>query len=783
MSSLPLNDRILPLGTPPSASKAGESLRESTHTWRKPHRVISANAPNVLLILLDDAGFAQADTVGGPIHTPAFTRIAQTGIHYNAFHTTAICSATRASLLTGRNHHHVGNGVIAELASDWDGYTAEIPKACATIPEVLRHHGYRTAAFGKWHNTPVTQITSMGPFDRWPTGHGFDTFYGFLGGETSQYEPRLYRNTTPIEPPHTESYHLSEDLAQRAIDWLRERAVHAASDPFFLYWAPGAVHGPHHVRREWSDRYKGQFDDGWDVYRERAFERQKAIGFIPQDALLTPRPSTLPAWESLDPVEQRFQARLMEVFAGFLEHTDAQVGKLIDEIERQGLRENTLILYVFSDNGASAEGMTGSIAELNAQNGIPSTPAQHMALLEREGGLEALGSARFDSMYHAAWAWAGMAPLQGTKLLAGHFGGTRVPLAISWPARVQPDAVVRPQFHHVNDLAPTLYELIGIQAPEMVDGHAQEPLDGVSMSYTFHSATEPTRKAEQYFEVLGSRGIFHQGWMASAWGPRIPWVTGTPETYKNWDPHAERWELYRLDKDYSQACDLAGSHPAKLEELKQRFHEQALANHVYPLGAGLWPFLHPQDRVGPGLQANAYSADLERIPEFMAPNLRAANSVVTVDATVPANASGVVYALGGISGGVTLFFDAGHLHYEYNALMLKRTVLRSRVPVPAGRHRIELQTVVLSAKPGTPGRLVMRLDGEKVAEAVLFYTVPLAFTATETFEVGRDQGSPVSRQYFDRAPFPFEGVIHDVRVDYPGSQTSHPKHSGDHHVL
>lgn len=767
MSPAQPRGRTLPLPRPPSASTAGPSLRESTHAWRPSDRLTRADTPNILLVLLDDAGFAQADTVGGPIHTPTFTRIAQTGIHYNAFHTTAICSATRASLLTGRNHHRVGNGVIAELASDWDGYTAEIPKSCATIAEVLRHHGYRTAAFGKWHNTPVTQVTSMGPFDRWPTGHGFDTFYGFMGGETSQYEPRLYRNTTPVEPPRSENYHLSEDLAQQAIAWLRERRLHAPDAPFFLYWAPGAVHGPHHVRREWSDRYKGRFDDGWDVYRERAFGRQKAIGFIPQEARLTPRPASLPAWSSLDPDEQRFQARLMEVFAGFLEHTDAQVGKLIDELEHQGLRENTLVLYVFSDNGASAEGMTGSIAELNAQNGIPSTPAQHMALLEREGGLDALGSARFDSMYHAAWAWAGMAPLQGTKLLAGHFGGTRVPLAISWPAHIKPDAAVRPQFHHVNDLAPTLYELVGIAAPDVVDGHVQQPLDGISMSYTFGSADAPTRKACQYFEVLGSRGIFHQGWMASAWGPRTPWIAD-PNQFKGWNPDNDRWELYRLQDDYSQACDLAATHPDKLQELKQRFHEQALDNQVYPLGAGLWPFLHPEDRVGPPLAPQSFDASIERIPEFMAPNLRAVNSVVTVDVTAPEAANGVLYALGGIAGGVTLFFDAGHLHYEYNALMLKRTVLRSKTPVSAGRHRIELQTSVLSPKPGTPARLQMRLDGQKLAEGLLFYTVPLTFTATETFEVGRDQGSPVSRQYFDRAPFPFEGVIHDVRVDYPG---------------
>lgn len=726
----------------------------------------SPDTPNILLVLLDDAGFAQADTVGGPIHTPAFSRVADSGIRYNAFHTTAICSATRASLLTGRNHHRVGNGVIAELASDWDGYTAEIPKSCATIPEVLRHHGYRTAAFGKWHNTPVTQVTSMGPFDRWPTGHGFDSFYGFMGGETSQYEPRLYRNTTPVEPPRRPGYHLSEDLAEQAIHWLRERAVHAPQDPFFLYWAPGAVHGPHHVNRTWSDKYRGRFDAGWDVYREEAFARQKAIGFIPADARLTPRPDSLPAWDSLGAEERRFQARLMEVFAGFLEHTDAQVGRLLDELERQGLREDTLVLYVFSDNGASAEGMMGSVAELNAQNGIPSTPAQHMALLEGEGGLEALGSERFDNMYHAAWAWAGMSPLQGTKLLAGHFGGTRVPLALSWPRRIRPDAQVRPQFHHVNDLAATLYEVAGITPPQVVDGHAQEPLDGLSMAYTFDSATAATRKPRQYFEVLGSRGLFHEGWMASVWGPRTPWIAD-PRQFQGWDPEQDRWELYHLDTDYAQAEDLAASHPEKLRELQQLFDAEARSNQVYPLGAGLWPFLCPPDRVGPPRVPRHFGPDTERIPEFMAPNLRAGNSVVHVELDVPERARGVVYALGGIAGGVSLFFDEGHLHYEYNALMLRRTVLRSTQPIAPGRRRITLETREQTPQPGAGGQLRMCVDGAPVAEDVLPYTVPLAFTATETFEVGRDLGSPVSRQYAERAPFPFNGVVHDVHVEHP----------------
>ena len=760
---------VLPLPHPASPARVGVSLQESVYGKRTRPMVRKADAPNVVIIMLDDAGYAQADTVGGPIHTPTLTRVADSGVRYNAFHTTAVCSATRAALLTGRNHHRVGNGIIAEFASDWDGYTAEIPESCATIAEVLQAHGYRTAAFGKWHNTPVSATTSMGPFDRWPTGHGFDYFYGFIGGETSQYEPRLYRNTTPVEPPRDPAYHLTEDLAADAIRWLRERQTHAPADPFFLYWTPGAVHAPHHVFKEWSDKYKGQFDDGWDAYREKVFARQKAMGFIPADAQITPRHAGLPAWDSLSEKERRFQACLMEVFAGFLEHTDVQAGKLVDELERQGLRDNTLIFYVFSDNGSSAEGMTGTLAELNAQNGIPNRPAQHMALLDKLGGLDALGSARFDNHYHAAWGWAGMTPFQGTKLVAGYFGGTRVPLAISWPKAIRPDPQVRLQFHHVNDIAATIYEAIGVPAPEVVHGHAQEPLDGVSMCYTFGDAAAPGTKQTQYFEVLGSRGIFHQGWMASVWGPRTPWVADN-NPYKGWNPHNDTWALFHVEQDFSQARDLAAKEPERLEDLKRRFDAAARDNHVYPLGAGLWALMHPEDRDGPGDGTQHFSTDHQRVPEVMAPNLRARDSVVRVDVETNERAEGVLYALGGIAGGVSLYIADGHVVYEYNALMLKRTVMRAPRALPPGRHVIEVHTTLVSRQLGTPGRLSLHIDGEKVAEAILFYTVPMLFTATEAFNVGKDPGSPVVLDYFDRAPFPFNGVIHDLQVSYPQRQ-------------
>lgn len=679
-----LAQQQLPFEPVASASKAGPTMQQSQHQWRQQQVRLAPGTPNVLVIMLDDAGFAQSDVVGGEIHTPTLARIADTGVRYNAFHTTAVSSATRAALLTGRNHHRVGNGQIAELANDWDGYSGVIPRSAATIPEVLKNYGYSTAAFGKWHNTPANQTTSMGPFDRWPTGHGFESFYGFIAGETSQYEPRLYRNTTPIEPPRDPKYHLTEDLATQAVGWLQQHQAYAPGKPFFMYWAPGAVHGPHHVFSEWADKYKGKFDSGWDAYRERVFARQKAMGWIPADTRLNPRPAGLPAWDSLSAEEQRFQARLMEVYAGFLEHADTQAGRVVDELERLGLRDNTMVFYVFSDNGASSEGLNGSIAELLAQNMIPTRVEDHIRVLNAQyGGLQALGSAKLDSMYSAAWAQAGSAPFQGTKLMAGYFGGTRTPLAVSWPKGIKPDATVRSQFHHVNDIAPTIYEALHITAPKTVDGVRQDPIDGTSMAYSFADAAAPGRKHTQYFEFMGSRGIYHDGWMASVAGPRLPWTQGMAG-FQGWDAAKDQWALYKLDGDYSQAVDLAPQQPAKLAEMKALFEKEAKENKVYPVGGGAFVLLNPGQRQSSGLKEWRFTGAVTRMPEPVAPNIKSRSNLVTVTAELPAQANGVLYALGGISGGITLYMDQGELVYEYNALVMQRTKIRSGVRLPAG---------------------------------------------------------------------------------------------------
>jgi arylsulfatase A-like enzyme len=757
---------VLPFPSVPTASVAKPRLQDSVHTRRAQPQHLRADAPNVLIILLDDVGFGQPSTFGGEINTPTLSKLASEGISYNTFHTTAICSPTRAALLTGRNHQRVGSGTIAERAVDWDGYTGVIPRTSATLAKVLGDYGYKTAAFGKWHNTPADQTTAMGPFTLWPTGEGigFDYFYGFLAGETSQWEPRLFENLNAIEPPHNANYHLSEDLAQRAIDWLRKRQAFAPDQPFLLYWAPGAGHGPHQVGKEWSEKYKGKFNDGWDAYRERVFAHQKQLGWIPADTQLTPRNPTMPAWDSIPDQQRAFQTRLMEVFAGFVEHVDVQAGRVIAELERQGIRDNTIVIYIFGDNGASAEGQNGTISELLAQNGIPNTVEQQLVALDKIGGLDALGGPKTDSMYHAGWAWAGNTPFKNTKLVASHFGGTRNPMVISWPKGIKPDRTPRAQFSHVNDIVPTLYEVIGITPPQVVDGFKQDPMDGVSLAYTFNDAKAPTRKKVQYFDNNGSRAIYQDGWVAATFGPLVPWLPGAPGL-ADWDSAKDTWELYNINEDFSEANDLAAKDPEKLAQLQKTFDEQAIANRVYPLGAGIWLRLHPEDRIKSPYTSWQFDATTTRMPEFTAPGLGRESSTVTIDAELGANASGVLYALGGSGGGLALYMDKGYLVYEYNMMIIERYIARSAKVIPAGKHRIVVTTKLQSPQPLAPAEVVLQVDGQEVGRTTVGRTVPAAFSASETFDVGVDLGSSVSVDYFDRRPFRFDGQIASVRVE------------------
>ena len=756
----------LPFPRAPSASVAGTSVKDpaTRMEWRKQPQRLPSDAPNILIVLIDDVGFGQTDTFGGEMHTPTLTRLWESGIAYNTFHTTSICSPTRAALLTGRNHHRVGNGTIAERASDFEGYSGIIPKTSATIPEVLHHYGYRSAAFGKWHNTPANQTTSMGPFDRWPTGHGFDHFYGFIAGETSQWEPRLYENRSPVEPPHNEHYHLTEDMADKALAWLKQHQSYSPDQPFLMYWAPGAVHGPHHVFPEWADKYRGKFDDGWDAYRERVFQRQKDLGWIPDNTKLTPRPGTLAGWDDVPETQRVFQQRLMEVFAGFVEHTDAQVGRLIDGLEALELRENTVMFYIWGDNGASAEGQLGTISELLAQNNLANTYEQQIQALDQVGGLPALGGPKVDNMYHAGWAWAGSTPFRSTKLVAAHFGGTRNPMVVSWPKRIKPDKTPRSQFHHVNDIAPTIYELIGIRQPTEVNGFTQDPIDGVSLAYTFGDANARGRKRTQYFENNGSRGLYHDGWFACTFGPFVPWDTpGTSRRLAAWQPDEDVWELYDLSTDFSQARDLSRQHPQRLATMQAMFLDVAKDNQVLPIGGGLWTRFHPEDIITSEYTSWRFNATTRRMPEFAAPGLGKKSNRVTIDVDVTEEASGVLYALGGSSGGLTVYLDKGRLVYEYNMLIIERTSVATETPLSAGKHTIVVDTAIL--KPGAAAEVTLTVDGEHAAGTKVPRTVPAAFTASETFDVGVDLGSPVSLEYFDRAPFEFEGTIGSVDVE------------------
>jgi arylsulfatase len=757
----PDDGSVLPFPPTPSASTAAPRLQDSIHKRRVEPDRLPKDAPNILIILMDDCGFGTPDAFGGFAHTPTLTSLAASGISYNRFHTTAICSPTRASLLTGRNHQRVGSGTIAERAVDWDGYTGVMPKSAATVAEVLRHYGYKTSAFGKWHNTPADQTTAMGPFEYWPTGIGFDYWYGFHGGETSQWEPRLYENTVPVEPPHGK--HLTELMTDQSIAWLKKHRAFSPDKPFFMYWAPGAVHGPHHVAQHWADNYKGKFDQGWDKLREEVFARQKSLGWIPPDTKLTPRHPTMPAWESIPESERAFQIRLMELYAGFIEHTDAEIGRLIAAMSDMGLRDNTLIFCVWGDNGSSAEGQNGSISELLAQNQVPNTIQQQIKALEELGGLPALGTAVTDNMYHAGWAWAGSTPFQNTKLIASHFGGTRNPLVVSWPKGVKPDKAVRTQFHHVNDVAPTIYDILGIQQPRVVSGFGQDPIDGVSMKQSFASATAPENKPVQYFDNNGSRGIYHEGWYACAFGPLIPWVNAQPGL-SEWDSAKDTWELYDLRLDFSQANNLANTNPQKLEELKKLFFTEAEKNKVFPLGAGIWLRLHPEDQKTTPYREWTFDSSTRRMPEFTAPPVGKVSNTVTIDTELGESASGVLYALGGSGGGLSCYMDDGYLCFEYNLMIVYRHVARSSERLAPGRHTIVVDTQLTPNKPGSPANIVLSVDGKEVARTATKMTVPGLFTASESFDVGVDLGSPVARAYFERAPFKFDGSIRDLKV-------------------
>ena len=761
---------VLPFPPAPSGSVAGLTIKDSIYKKRVEPKRLADGAPNILIILMDDLGPATPSTYGGEINTPTLSRIAKSGVSFNRFHSTAMCSPTRAALLTGRNHTRVGNGQITALANDFDGFSGTIPKSSSTVAEVLKDYGYNTGAWGKWHNTPEEHITSKGPFDYWPTGYGFEYFYGFLAGEASQYEPAMFRNTTLVNPHEIErkGYHLTEDIAEDAIKWLREQQAYSPDKPFMMYWAPGAAHGPHQIMKEWADKYKGKFDDGWDKYRERTFARQKELGWIPQNTQLTARPASMASWDSIPDDEKPFQRRLMEVFAGFAEHADYNAGRVIAEIERQGKLDNTLIFYIWGDNGSSAEGQNGTISEQLAQNGIPTKISQHIKALNELGGLDVLGSPKTDNMYHAGWAWAGSTPYRSMKLVGAHFGGTRQPLAVAWPKGIKADTKPRPQFHHVIDIVPTIYDVTKITPPRMVNGVPQDSIDGLSMVYTLTDSNAKGRRTTQFFDIMASRGIYHEGWYACAFGPREPWVAGVPKGIREWSPEKDKWELYHLDEDWSQANDLADKMPEKLAQMKDLFLLESTKNKNLPIGGGLWStaLYHPEDAPSTPYREWTFTGPMTRMSEAAAPKLGKFDSTVSMELDVPADANGVLYALAGFAGGLTCYVKDGFLCYEYNIFEIDRIKIRSKEKLPVGKVQLDV-TSKLTAKMGGPMDITLKANGKIVAEGQVPVTAATHFGTNDCLDLGSDLGSPVSLDYFDLAPFKFNGRIGTTKISYP----------------
>ena len=645
----------LPIQRKPFAGVVNRTLQGSQPDWNLiGHPTPPDGAPNVLLVLIDDAGFGNPSTFGGPIQTPNYSRVADAGVRYNRFHVTALCSPTRAALLTGRNNHAVGFGSIGEFAGGFPGYSATLPRDCAPLPRILRDNGYSTAAFGKWHLTPDGQQGPAGPLDRWPNGWGFDYFYGFLGGGASQWDPCLAENQKIIGTPaefydEDDPFYFPDAMADHTIEWLHGVRAQDAEKPFFVYFSTGCSHAPHHVATQWADKYKGKFDQGWDKLREETFARQKDLGVVPADAELTPRNEAFPVWDDVPQKLKPFYARQMEVYAGFSENADYNVGRVIDAIEELGELDNTMIIWIWGDNGASMEGtVTGSFNELTMQNGIPLTDEMQLQLSERYGGLDEWGAAIMDPHYGAAWAWAGNTPFQWGKQVGSHLGGTRNPLVVQWPERIHDTGSLRTQFTHVIDLAPTILDVAGIPAPERVDGIEQEPMHGASFAASLTDAGAAEHRTQQYFETVGNRAMYKDGWWRAMKTERIPWVL-TPDALKPyapgvWDPDAGPAELYYLPDDFTQANDVSAEHPEKVAALKELFWEEAERYKVLPLLATMSTFFGLLPPI-PEETKFEFRGDVQNVMSGMIPRIYNRSYAITADLVVPeGGAEGVIVA-------------------------------------------------------------------------------------------------------------------------------------------
>ena len=735
-------------------------------------RLPPTGAPNVLIVLLDDVGFGASSTFGGPCQTPTADRLAAGGLKYNRFHTTALCAPTRAAMLTGRNHHSVAMGSITETATSAPGNSSLRPNTKAPLAMTLKLNGYSTAQFGKCHEVPVWQSSPMGPFDAWPSGGGgFETFYGFIGGENNQWDPALYDGTTPVEPPATpeDGYHLTEDLADRAISWVRTQKALMPEKPFFVYFAPGATHAPHHVPKEWADKYEGQFADGWDALRERTFGRQKELGVIPADADLTTRQAEIPAWDDMPDELKPVLEREMEVYAGFLEHTDHHVGRLIDAIDDLGVLDDTLIYYIIGDNGASAEGtLNGAFNEMANFNGMAALETPEFMASK----MDEFGSPSSYNHYAVGWAWAMDTPFQWTKQVASHWGGTRNPAIVHWPNGIEESGGLRSQFMHVIDIAPTILEAAGLPEPTFVNGVQQSPMEGKSMTYSFNEPAAPERHDLQYFEMFGNRGIYHRGWSAVT-KHRTPWqmVGGVVPAFDD-----DLWELYDGASDYSQAHDLAPDQPEMLAKLQRLWLIEATKYNVLPMDDRLAERANAEIAGRPTLihgNTQQFFPGMGRLSENSVVNIKNKSFSITAEVDVPSGgAEGVIIAQGGRFGGWSLYTDGGRAKFVYNVLGIQEFATEADAPIPEGTHQVRMEFAYDGGGLAKGGDVTLYHDGEAVGTGRVEATQAMVFSADETTDIGYESGTAVSPDYTTKTSR-FTGKIHWVQIDLGDDDHDH----------
>jgi arylsulfatase A-like enzyme len=755
LAPLASGQEVLPRPEPPFKGHIGRTVAESTKDF--PQEVKAPKgAPNILLILTDDVGFGASSTFGGPIPTPTFDRLAKNGLRYTQFHTTALCSPTRAALLTGRNHHSANTGIIMEGGTGFPGYNSLMSKSVGSFAEVLRQNGYNTAWYGKNHNVPDWHNSQAGPFDLWPTGLGFEYFYGFIGGDTSQWAPAIFENIKPIEPPHDQKdYFFDHDMADHAIARIQMLHAVAPDKPWLTYFAPGTAHAPHHAPKEVIAKFKGQFDQGWDKVREQTIARQKAMGIIPEDTKLTERSAGIPAWDSLDTDHQKVYAHMMEVYAAALSNCDNEIGRVLDAIEETGELDNTLVIYIQGDNGASAEG--GQQGLLNEMAFFNATPEDFKEVMRR---MDELGGPTTFNHYPIGWAHAMDTPFQWTKQVASHFGGTRNGMVISWPARIKDKGGIRTQFHHVIDIAPTIFEAVGVQAPSVLNGVPQKPIEGVSMVYTFDSPKAQSTHRTQYFEMFANRAIYNDGWVAATTPPLPPWASG-----KTIDIDDYKWELYDVTKDFSEANNLAAQEPKKLRDLQELFWIEAAKYNVLPLDNSKLERMNVDNRpsLTRGRTEFTFYPGMTRIPEGSAPSILNKSFRVSADVTIPANgAEGVLVTQGGRFNGWGLYLLDGKPVFHYNLVGVQRYSVAGADKLSAGKHTVVVDFKYDGGGLGKGGLATLSVDGKKVTDMKFARTIPFRISADETLDIGEDTGTPVSEDY--HVPFMFTGTIRKVVI-------------------